>query len=196
MMVNVAAEGATDLVVASRLLRHVGLELSLPVDCRGAANLDARIAAYVEAARHQPWFILRDLDTEECAPSLVSRLVPRIPEMLVFRIAVRMIEAWLLADRENIAAFLHVRSTQVPPLPDELPNPKQAMVNLARSSRRKSIQKAMVPKQGHSGMIGREYASFLQEFARSQWDIARASEGSSSLQRACAALGRLAVRPA
>ena len=64
----------------------------------------------------------------------------------VFPVAVREVEAWLLADRKHLAHFLHVPITQIPLAPEELENPKQTLVNLARKSRVRSIQKDMVPR--------------------------------------------------
>ncbi len=56
---------------------------------------------------------------------------------MCFRVAVREVEAWLLADREQIARFLSIARSRVPQSPETLDNPKQRLVELARHSRRR-----------------------------------------------------------
>lgn len=164
--INVVVEGDTDLPVARAILKLVGLEPGLEIDCGGKARLDQRLPGYNAAAGRAPWLVLRDLDTDAaCASSLVQRLTPRPAPKLCLRIAVRAIEAWLLVDADRVARFLHVKPDQVPGAPDELPDPKQALVNLARRSTKPAIREDMVPGRKASRLVGPGYEARIIEFA-------------------------------
>lgn len=116
---------------------------------------------------------------------------------MVFRVAVRAIEAWLLADRERIAAYLGVSLHSVPALPDALADPKQALVNLARKSRRRAIRDELVPREGSGRQVGPAYSSRLQDFVlhpADGWRPEVAAGNSDSLARCIRAIERLVAR--
>ncbi len=105
---------------------------------------------------------------------------------MCFRVAVRSIETWLLADRERIAQFLAVPLSHVPQNPEAIAHPKQTMVQLARQSRKKAIREDMIPRHGDSRSEGPAYASRLIEFVSDTiegWRPDMASESSDSLRR-------------
>jgi hypothetical protein len=66
----------------------------------GKADLHKKIKGYNNAARHAPWLVLVDLDDESCAFSLCQSWLPVPARYLCFRVAVRQVEAWLMADAE------------------------------------------------------------------------------------------------
>jgi len=107
------------------------------------------------------------------------------------RIAVHQGESWLLADAERMAAFLHVQMEAVPSPPDELVNAKQALVNLARTSRSREVRAALVPAEGSTASVGRQYTSLIAEFAREHWRPGVAARRSGSLNRCIQALRTL-----
>jgi hypothetical protein len=114
---------------------------------------------------------------------------------MLFRVAVRALEAWLLADRATCAAFLNVSADLVPAYPEQLFNPKLAMVNLARRSRSRQLVADMVPREGSGASEGPAYASRLQEFilARSGgWRPEAAARNAPSLDRCIRALRTVA----
>jgi hypothetical protein len=194
--ITVVVEGDTDLPVARAILKHVGLEPGMEIDCGGKVKLDQRLPSYNAAAVYAPWLVLRDLDQDApCAAVLVQRLAARPAPQLYLRIAVHAVEAWLLADATRVARFLHVRPAQVPEAPDELPDPKQALVNLARRSTKPAIREDMVPGKRTSRPIGPAYEARIIEFASTLWRPAPASKRSPSLQRCIRALRRLADAP-
>jgi hypothetical protein len=110
---------------------------------------------------------------------------------MCFRVAVRAVEAWLLADFEAMADFLGVASNKVPRDPERLAAPKEAMVNLARHSRRNAIREDLVPRAGSGRVVGPGYTSRLIEFASDHWRPAMAARRAESLRRAIACLKRL-----
>ena len=59
-----------------------------------------------------------------------------IPMNLVFRVAVREIEAWLLADHIGMKKLLVGGASNLPNDPDLLSDPKQVLLKLARKAPR------------------------------------------------------------
>lgn len=102
--VNVLVEGSTDEPVAKRLLKHSGLEVGTVYGRRGKADLLRRLLNYNQAARFTPWFVVVDLDTDsQCPPQALRTWIPDPSTGMRCRIAVRAIESWLMADKENMA---------------------------------------------------------------------------------------------
>ena len=100
---------------------------------------------------------------------------------LFFRFAIHEVESWILADRKNIAEFIGCASTKIPKDPDELEDPKQILINLAKKSRKKDIR-GIVPIDPTSA-IGPEYNFQLERFVEAFWDIENAIQHSPSLKR-------------
>ena len=93
-----------------------------------------------------------------------------------------------MADRRGFAEFMSVSETRVPRSPEDLDDPKQFVVDLARRSRRRDIRYDMVPREGSGAAEGPAYASRLIEFIDRGWRPRIAAESSDSLARC---LGRL-----
>ncbi|MBK8978723.1 MAG: hypothetical protein IPM29_22725 [Planctomycetes bacterium] len=190
--VNIVVEGPTDEAVARRLLDDAGLLVDRVFGGRGKSNLDARLAGFAKAARRSPWFVLRDLDQDaDCAPTLVARLVPVRPVLLSVRIAVRELEAWLLADRERAASWLGVSVSLVPRDPDSEPNPKSTLLNLARRSKHRAILEDLIPPRDSTSIVGRGYRSQILRFASERWRPSVAALSSDSLARCLRAVDEL-----
>lgn len=168
--VTVAIEGMSDASVIRRVLELGGCKVHVVHGRTGKRHIDPNIGGYNNAARWAPWLVVRDQDMDaRCAGELASRILPKPADWMRFRIAVRAIEAWLLADAEMIAEFLQVRRALVPTTPEALDDPKGALVNLARQSRSRAIRADMVPAQGTTGRVGSGYASRVSEFADTTW---------------------------
>lgn len=195
VVVSAAVEGVVDEAVVRKLIVLSGATPGTIYGKQGKSSLLGKIAGYNNAARHAPWIILVDLDHDyECAQPLLKRWLPEPAPFLCFRVAVREVEAWLLADAEHLANFLHVRRNAVPAKPEVLDDPKTTMVNLARSSRRREIQEDMVPRQEGGRLVGPAYSSRLIEFVRLFWQPEIAAQSSNSLQRALTCLRNLVAR--
>jgi hypothetical protein len=190
-----AVEGLVDRAVLQCLIEHVGAVPGPIYGGTGKAQLRRQIGGYNNAARFSPWVILVDLNREaECAPPLVGTWLPDVAPQMAFRVVVRTIEAWLLGDRQRLAAFLGVGVTRVPREPETLPDPKGAMVDLARQSRRRTIRDDMVPRPASGRVVGPAYTSRLVEFAtdrRHGWRPAVAARSCDSLARCVRRMRRL-----
>lgn len=192
MSLAVVVEGDTDLPVVRKLALDAGLEISVEIDCGGKARLDEDLPGYNDAAQGWPWFVLRDLDHDApCAGDFVRALRFSPSRWMCFRIAVRELEAWLLADVEGLAGFLEVQEAWIPLEPDSEADPTAVLVNLARRSRRSSIRRAMVPAAQTSAVVGPLYEAKIIEFGERYWDLARACRRSESLRRARRAVREL-----
>lgn len=193
-VVSCAVEGDLDEVVARRMLDHVGLTCGPVYGRDGKDKLRRDVGGYASGARFHPWFVLVDLDADECAAGLVAEWVPVMPPLMHLRVAVREVEAWLLADRRHIAEFLGVSHHRVPGAPEAVVDAKQQVVNLARRSRRRATREGVPPRPGSGRTIGPLYVTEMSRFVRDAWDIDAAAQASESLRRCLAALGRIPGR--
>ena len=189
--VNILVEGVTDEHVAKRLLEYVGIDVGTVYGNKGKPHLLARLPYYNKSAQHLSWFTLIDLDTSHPCPSQALDIwLPTPAPNMCCRVVVRAIETWLMADRDNIAHFLAVSPSRLQRITDTEPNPKIALINIARSSRSASIREDVVPRQGSGASKGPLYAARLTEFADKYWKPEIAVRNSDSLRRCVNALQR------
>jgi hypothetical protein len=192
-VITAAVEGLADEVVVRRLIEHVGASTGAVYGRQGKDGLRKRTRGYDAAGRHAPWLVLVDLDRDaECAPALRRQWLSDLAPHVCLRIAVRSVEAWLLADSERLASFLAVSVRRIPAAPDRLDDPKAELVSLARSSRRQAVRHDMVPRPESGRRVGAAYTSRLIEFASGLWRPEAASLRSDSLGRAIGRMRQLA----
>ena len=155
------------------------------IPCHGNGKIKKQIKAYNSAAQHSLYyFVMTDLDNQyPCAPSLIENWLPDPhSSKLLFRVAVHEIESWLLADRENFAAFFSIDQKLVPLNPDNEINPKRTVISLAKKSRRKEIRETIVPIDNYASKgpgYNTQFESFIQKF----WSIKSARKNSPSLDK-------------
>ena len=191
-----AVEGLVDEAVFRRLVKAVGAIPGPVHGKRGKAHLLQALNGYNNAARISPWLVIVDLDDDtECAPPLRAKHLPKPKDKMCFRIAVREIESWLLADPDRLSALLGVEGSLLPPNPDNEKDPKKVVVDLARKSRSSEIRRDLVPREGSGRVEGPAYTSRLVEFisdARRGWRPLVAARSSDSLNRCFKCLNRIA----
>jgi hypothetical protein len=162
------------------------------IPCNGYGKIRKKIGIYNNAARNNYFFIITDLDTGECAPSLIREWLPHEQsQKMFFRVAVKEVESWLLADRDNIARFIGVRKELMSFRPDEISDPKNELISLVRIKGKKSLRSDIVPIDRNAKQ-GPGYNMQLREFIKKHWDISNARKYSPSLERAVKALQKLA----
>lgn len=155
----------------------------------GFGYLKKNIRAFNNAARFKPWFVLTDLDQLPCAPELINEWLPdKKHKNLIFRVAVREIESWILADIEAFANFWGISERQMPQNPDVLADPKEKLLNLVRKSRKRKLKDSVVRRQKEGLTTGPDYNGVLGSFIRNQWRYKRAEKLSPSLKKAVSAL--------
>lgn len=183
--VSFAVEGIVDQAVVLKLFEASGVVSGTPYVCDGIGNLRQRLDGFNAGARYSPWFVLCDLDRRECAPELRSRLfgTPQT-EGMELRVAVRAVESWLMADRQSFATFLGVGVKRIPREPEQVADPKHAVVELARESSKRVIREGLVPSEAGGRRIGPAYTDEVIRYVRRRWSPNRARAVSLSLARA------------
>jgi len=189
--IQLAVEDKLSETIVRSILKQSGQIFSVGCSyCRsGFGYLKKTIKGFNNAAKGTPFIVLTDLDCAECAPALVDDWLkgPKHHNLL-FRVAVRKVEAWVLADRTAFARFLGIKRESLPARPDELDDPKGTLIDLAGRSRRRSLREGIVPKCGSTAKIGPDYNGTLGRFIDSYWDVQRAKRNSPSLRRAYKAI--------
>ncbi|MBM0169428.1 hypothetical protein [Altererythrobacter sp. C41] len=185
MAFMIAGESELDLSVAHKILSHFGYEVYGSFNKGGHAKLDANLPGYANASQQCPWLVLRDMDAAECPVSLADQLIPNRHnyQNLLFRVVVREIESWILADRAVFANFLGISQVHIPAQPESVEKPKQTLMALAAHSRHRRLREGLIPREGSGARVGPEYNAILQKFVTSHWDAVRASDRADSLAR-------------
>ena len=103
----------------------------------GFGYLKRRAAAFNNAAKGGPFILLTDLDQHVCPSELRHGVVGRTAQAqeLVFRVAVREVESWLLGDMIRLRSFLHLKNVRAVTEPEALLDPKQELLKLSLGSR-------------------------------------------------------------
>lgn len=159
----------------------------------GFGYLKKQSPAFNNMAKACPVLLLTDLDQRPCAPELLDEWLkhPRHPDFLL-RVAVREVEAWLLACDTELRGFLGIRRDLHFPAPEVLPDPKAELLRLAEDSPRRELREAIVRRDtGGNLRQGPAYNSTLAQFVGQKWQSEAASAKCPSLGRMIRALSAL-----
>ncbi len=158
----------------------------------GSGQLKINVPKYLELSSRCPVTVFTDLDNWSCPVALLQDWfgARAIPEGMAFRIAVREVESWLMADREGISEFLGVASNRIPNDVDSVVAPKQILISIARKAP-KEIRAEIVPSARSAAVQGIGYNDVLSKFVRERWSSSNAASGSASLRRALVRLDRV-----
>lgn len=114
---------------------------------RGCGNIKNKVNSYNRAANKMHVFILVDLDTASCAPLLLENWFQGpLRECLIFRVAVREVESWLLADVEGLTRFLDLKKDFIrkeTKNPDSLADPKAKLLALVTRCKKRELKKML-----------------------------------------------------
>jgi len=182
--VNIAVEGELDEAVLKKVLASVDIKVANVFGKRGKNNLKENAPRYNQAAQYGRWVILVDLNNDaECSPPFIDSWLPLRNQNLQLRVAVRAVESWLLAERDEMARFLAVSKQKIPLYPENEDKPKRILINIARHSRSKTIRTDIVPRDGSTAIQGPGYTTRLIEFTIKCWNPERAASNAPSLRR-------------
>jgi hypothetical protein len=178
-----ATEGAVDEAVLRRLVSFSGLIPGRSYGRKGKDWLRSFAPAFAEAA---PWdglrFLLVDLDEEAaCGLALRDKWFTHGHSPMFMPVAVKEVDAWLLADRTGFAEFFRVRPKNIPVNPDGLAEPKDKLVGICAASSARRIASGMVPRENSGRRVGMEYSRLVEQFVATIWDPAAARAASPSL---------------
>lgn len=180
--------------VGIRLAAEAGLEVGQCLRRNGFGYLKSRVGNFCQMAKQAPVFLITDLDQKKCANALITEWSGKFhrPENFLFRVAVREVESWLLADEVGIQHLLG-RKSPVPSRPDELFDPKKTLLSLAQHAP-KAIRDELVAQRGAVAGQGIGYNALLGEWVNDMWQPQRAAERSPSLSRTLIRLRELSNR--
>jgi hypothetical protein len=193
---TVATEDELSEAVAQRLLLDFpSLEVGLWLRRGGNGYLRSRIRKFCEMARHSPVLVITDLDTNTCPAALCRTWLGNLshPPGLLLRVAVREIEAWLLADHDAMVALIGKHANgRLPDNPDYLHDPMDRILELEKRAPR-AVRLDLRAEAGALARQGLGYNHRLCALVRSSWRPERAAERSPSLRRTIKRISELAV---
>lgn len=189
--INLAVEDDLSEAVLKEILRQSQRPFSIG-DClkrRGYGYLKKIIPGINHAAKGSPYLVLTDLDTNECPLALITQWLsqPKHPN-LIFRVAVKEVEAWLLADRQAFSQFLTISVDLIPDDLDSVSDPKQLLIELTKKSKKRYLRDAIIPAKNSTAKIGKDYNGQLIQFVNQHWQAELAKAHSRSLERAVNAI--------
>lgn len=199
LSVALATEDELSEAVGKRLLAEIErfTEADLLLLRRnGSGYLRSRMSNWRQLAQHQPVVLLTDLDRVACPGSLLDDWFGTLgrPDNFVCRVAVREIESWLLADHDAIRLLIGKKG-RLPAEPDELLDPKQHLLTLAKQASR-AVRHDLLKEAGAVAGQGIGYNAHLSAFVKQSWCPERASQRSPSLRKARIRLQELGERMA
>lgn len=193
--IHLAVEDDLSEAALRRVLqdRDVDYDVRAVYKKNGFGYLKKNVHAFNRAARHIPFLLLTDLDNNPCPSAMMEQWLraPQNPNFL-FRIAIREVEAWMLADLDALVAFLGARRKPRLPDPETIEDPKETVLRLAMRSQRHPIKESMA-RRTRDGKItqGPIYNATMAKFVRTQWRPWLAARHAPSLDRLERALDRL-----
>lgn len=151
----------------------------------GNVFLKASIDKFCQIASRNTVLVMTDLDRGLCAPHLIADWFgDRLrPAGLIFRVVVREIESWLIADREGLASFLGVSCAKIDRNPDAIPDPKRHLLKIAGFAKG-AVRRDILPGKGVRASQGFGYNARLCEFVEKHWSSNNAAQASASLAKA------------
>lgn len=162
----------------------------------GYGYLKKNVRAFSNLAKGCPVLLLTDLDRYSCPPELINdwTALPLHPNLL-FRVAVREVESWLLGDGKGLSSFLQLRSSIVIADPENLADPKEELLRHALKSPVRRIRDALAFHDDRGQVYqGPDYNGTLAGFVMNHWHVSSASGRCHSLERFLAALQRMEER--
>lgn len=182
---NIATEDVLSEVVLKRIISDFPDKYQIAGNFGKTGNgyLRKGLKGFNNASIHSPFLILTDLDYFECPVALIENWFKfeKNPNR-IFRIAVREVESWLLADYKNLSKYLNISPDKIDKNPEKIIKPKNEIIKLAKLSRNKSIRDDLVPIDNFAS-IGPNYNSRLSDFVLNHWNIDYAQKNSDSLLR-------------
>jgi hypothetical protein len=192
--VNMVVEGELDQKVVEKVFAKFGIYPARIYGKQGKEYIMRKLKGFYRAAitTGSPWVVVCDLDDAICAPDFLRDYSPGTSDNFLFRLAVRELEAWLLADKAKMAKFLGIPEKKIPEQVESLPKPKRTIIDLARQSRKKDIREDIPPQPGTTAKQGVLYNSRMEEFVDEHWRMEVAEIFSDSLRRFIRRLSHLA----
>ena len=183
--IAIATEDPLSEAIALRLIADIPTPhfIQLKLGKTGNGYLRSKMISWYQMAQHQVMLVLTDLDRANCLVEFRDQWLPTAPpQNLLLRVAVREVESWVLADHIAMRALIGAKGV-LPAAPDELADPKQSLLKLAKSAP-KQVRADLLKNIGGNLAQGLGYNARLTAWINSEWSPQRAAERSPSLARA------------
>lgn len=181
--------------VGKRLLRESipDVQIAGSIGGRGKSFLREKCDGFVRLCQTQSLLLLTDLDRGECAPTLISAWfgTRALPERFLFRVVVREIESWLMADHEGFSVFSGIPEKALRQTVEGILDPKEVLLGLIRRHGNKSLKADLLPTDpARTARVGPGYNARLAAFISDPngWCPTRAAARADSLRRTLAHL--------
>lgn len=183
--IAIATEDQLSEAIALRLISEVPTPhfIQHKLGRTGNGYLRSRMESWYRMAQHQVMLVLTDLDRANCLVEFRDQwLATAPPANLVLRIAVREVESWVLADHVAMRELIGAKGV-LPVAPDDLADPKRALLGLAKGAPKQVRDDLLKVIDGNLAQ-GVGYNARLTAWVNSEWSPQRAAERSPSLARA------------
>lgn len=184
--INLIFEDSLSGAVLCKLLNNSKQNYIIGIKHRSAGFgwIKKKIDGFNKTAKGMPYLILTDLDITECPPSLMKAWFSVTKHHnLIFCVAVREVESWLLACRTAFAKFLKIKEELIPTNVEEIQDTKNFLIELVKKSPQRQLREDIVPAPNSTAKIGPDYNGRLIYFVEKLWDPNAAKEFSPSLRR-------------
>lgn len=180
--IAIATEDELSENVGIRLVKDAGLSISMALRKNGNGYLRKSIDNFIAMSNRHPVLVITDLDRIESPERLTEQWFQNrsCPDGLLFHVAIREVEAWLLADHMGIKELLGAKIGKLPSDPELLPDPKAYLLSLAARAPR-DLRDDLVAERNSMASQGFGYNSILGSFVNTLWQPIRAAERSRSL---------------
>ena len=170
--------------ICSRILLDYAPDVTIDrmIIARGFGNIKSKVHVYERASRFVRHLVLTDLDNHHCAPKLRESWAIQANTSMIFRVAVREVEAWVMADRDGFSDFFGVPCGKIPNQIELDPDPKARLISLVRKSKASS-SRGIAPEPGAKAKVGPMYNHRLGEFVTGSWSPQNAMARAPSLER-------------
>jgi len=199
--INLVIEGKTDEYMMQALFQYLHLPAPIIRSKRSSSSggekeaILTNLQKWNEAAKWDYWVVVIDMDNDAtCVTEYRKKLLPIVSDKMIFRIAIKKIEAWILADAPSLAKYLGINVLLIPANPENLADPKDALLRLVRKSKKKMLREDMLPIDGSGAKQGRAYIQRIQEFLfhpEYSWRPEVAEHSADSLKRCLRALRKI-----
>lgn len=196
MDVVIATEDELSETLLKKILTDcsVGCKIHTSLGKVGFGYLKQKMANFNAMARHMPIIVLADLDRSESREELLENWLPGAKaDMLIFAVAVREVESWIMADSESLSNFLGVSRAIMPREPDGIIKAKWKLLEIVARSTKRYIKDEVLPKKGSTSPVGLGYNEHFSRYVMDYWSLERACAVSPSLKFTCDQLLRLRV---
>ena len=179
-----AVEDELSRAVGQKIAEYAGWSVERVFLKNGKGYLQTIFQNLCNVAKHTAVLLLVDLNSSHtCAPSLLQQWTKgaQLPCGFFFRVVVREIESWLLADHEAMTILLDDKG-KLPPQPDALHDPKAELLKLLKKIN-KNVRDGVVRLDKGGIFQGVAYNATLAKWIYDHWLPERAAARSDSLDR-------------